>query len=268
MTTTFDSSTFKIALTGEAVSFGMFAMLDSSLSSALLARSGYDFLIIDVQHSPFDLRRIESVIGSCGGTSCSPLARVQPERPDQIGWLLDMGVHGVVVPLVNSEEDARRAVDACRYPPRGRRSIGAVRNSMYRGDAYLDVADDDVACVVQIEHVDALDNLDSILDVEGIDAVMPGHIDLARSMGYSLRYGPSAGIPDEVTSAIKVINDAARKRSIPVVPVPGSLAEIETAISDGHRIICCSTDFHTFQAAIDQRLDECRRLAGLPAASP
>lgn len=265
--TTFDPSTFKAGLAGEKISFGMFAMLDSSLSSALLARSGYDFLVIDLQHSPFDLRRVESVIGSCVGTSCSPLARVHPGRPDEIGWILDMGVHGVVVPLVNSRDDARRAVDACRYPPKGRRSIGAVRNLMYRGDAYLDVADNDVACVVQIEHVDALENLGSILDVEGIDAVMPGHIDLARSMGYSLRYGPSEGIPVEVTAAIKVINDAALKRSIPVVPVPGSLAEVENALLEGHRTICCSTDFHTFKAAIEQRVTECRRLAEAAVAN-
>ncbi|MGW8813041.1 HpcH/HpaI aldolase family protein [Gordonia terrae] len=261
MTTTFGQSPFVSALSSDTPSFGMFAMMESALSSALVARSGFDFLVIDLQHSPFDLRRVEAVIGSCVGTSCSPIARVHPDRPDQIGWVLDMGAHGVVVPLVNSPDDARKAIDACRYPPRGRRSIGAVRNLMYRGDSYLDAADDDVACVVQIEHVDALDNLDSILDVGDIDAIMPGHIDLARSMGYTLRYGPSEALPAEVSQALTAINESARKRSIPVIPVPGSMPEIEKALADGHRIVCCSTDFHTFKAAVEQRIADCRRLA-------
>ncbi|WP_257016288.1 HpcH/HpaI aldolase/citrate lyase family protein [Rhodococcus sp. ACS1] len=235
-------------------------MLDSALTCALLSRSGYEFLVVDLQHSPFDVRRIEAVIGSCVGTTCSPLARVLPGRPDQIGWILDLGAHGVVVPLVNTPDDAKRAIDQCKYPPRGRRSIGAVRNLMFRGADYADVADDDVACIIQIEHVDALANLDSILDVGDIDAIMPGHIDLARSMGYKLQYGP-ASIPTEVTAAIAEIEQAAKKRSIPVIPVPGSLPEIEVALAKGHRVICCGTDFHTFRAAIERQIQDCRDLA-------
>ncbi|WP_406724495.1 aldolase/citrate lyase family protein [Streptomyces sp. GD-15H] len=253
------SNPFRSLLNSDETGFGTFGMLDSSMSAMVLARLGYQFLVLDVQHSPFDLRQIESAVAACVGTPCSPLARVLPDRPDQIGWVLDLGVDGVVVPLVNSPEAAAQAVSACRYPPTGRRSMGAVRNILVRGEAYPDDADGDVACVIQIEHIDAIANIDAILDVEGIDAIMPGHIDLARSMGHRLSYGPSVSnaVPQDVIDALRVVEDAGRKRSIPVIPVTGGSAEVGSALAAGHRVICCNTDFHALKNAAAEQLTQC-----------
>ncbi|MFF0145641.1 aldolase/citrate lyase family protein [Amycolatopsis sulphurea] len=95
-------------------------------------------------------------------------------RPDQIEWVLDQGADGVMVP----PGEQRRGRAARRYPPRGSRSVGGVRNLLERGPGYLSGADD-VVCIVQIEHVAALSNLDENLAVPGIDLVTPGHVDLA-----------------------------------------------------------------------------------------
>ena len=111
---------------------------ETGATARVLARAGYDFVVFDVQHAAFDVARAESLLLAVRGTGCAALARVHPGRPDQIEQYLDLGAHGVVVPMVSSASDARRAVGACRYPPAGRRSVGGMRNLLERGaDGFL-----------------------------------------------------------------------------------------------------------------------------------
>jgi 4-hydroxy-2-oxoheptanedioate aldolase len=261
-------STLRAAIDGVGSAIGMFVMLDGGASARLLAHIGYDFVVFDLQHGAIDLAGIEAVLGSVKGTPCTPIARVHPRRPDQIEWVLDLGAHGVVVPMVNSAEDARLATNACRYPPRGRRSVAALRNILVRGPDYTEQANSDVMCIVQIEHVDAVERIDEILDVEGVDAVMPGHVDLAASMGYAMNYGSSVSntVPAEVAQAMARIESACAARSIPVIPVTGTSEEFAQAWNKGQRIVCANTDFHLFLAAARAQLTACRRIAQQPAS--
>lgn len=124
---------------------------------------------------------------------------------------LDIGATGIIVPLVNTVEDAKRAVDRCKYPPQGVRSVGITRARRFDldFDGYMQRANDEVAVIVQIEHVDAARNIDAILDVPGIDGVFVGPFDLSGSMGK-----PGKINDPEVQQAIRDIIRACEKRDI------------------------------------------------------
>lgn len=256
-------STLRTAIDETRSAIGMLAMLDGGAGARIMAHLGYDFIVFDLQHGAIDLAGIEAVLAGVKGTDCTPIARVAARRPDQIEWVLDLGAQGVVVPMVNSAADARMAVDACRYPPRGRRSVAALRNVLQRGSDYMHEANDDIVCIIQIEHIEAVDRLDEILAVEGIDAVLPGHVDLALSMGHVLSYGSSVSntVPAPVAEAMERINRACAARNIPVIPVAGTPAEFEQAQLRGRRIACCNTDFHLFTNAAREQLQACRAVA-------
>ncbi len=259
-------SRLRSAIDSGASATGMLVMMDGGASARILAHLGYDFIVFDLQHGAIDLAGIEAVLAGAKGTDCTPIARVAARRPDQIEWVLDLGAQGVVVPMVNSAADARLAVDACRYPPRGRRSVAALRNVLQRGNDYMHEANDDVVCIIQIEHIEAVDRIEDILAVEGIDAVLPGHVDLALSMGHTLDYGSTVSntVPAPVAEAMARIDRACAARKIPVIPVAGTPAEFEQAQRRGHRIACCNTDFHLFLNAAREQLQACRAITQKP----
>lgn len=256
-------TTLRTAINEGRPAVGILVMLDGGASARVLAHLGYDFVIFDLQHGAIDLAGIETVLAGVKGTDCTPIARVHPRRPDQIEWVLDLGAHGIVVPMINSAADAQMATAACRYPPRGRRSVAALRNVLERGSDYMHQANDDVVCVIQIEHIEAVERIDEILDVQGIDAVLPGHVDLALSMGHTMSYGSSVSntVPSEVAEAMARIASACATRSIPVIPVTGTMPEFERAHRAGQRIVCCNTDFHLFMGAAKSQLTACRAIS-------
>ncbi len=254
------ASALRSAIEADRSAIGSYVMMDNAASAGILAHLGYDFIVIDQQHAAIDLRGLQSAVAATKGTSCAPIVRVHPRRPDQIEWALDLGAHGVVVPLVNSPDDALLATQACRYPPVGRRSVAALRNVLERGKEYMRESNDDVVCIIQIEHFEAVECIDEILDIGGIDAVMPGHVDLAMSMGHTIDYGSSVSnaVPDEVAKAMSVIEVACASRSIPVIPVVGSPKEYGSALQKGQKIACCNTDFHLFMSAAASQLAGCK----------
>ena len=251
----------RAALDTGAPALGTLVLLETGATARVLARCGYDFVVFDTQHAAFDVTRAESLLNAVRGTGCAALARVHPGRPDQIEHHLDLGAHGVVVPMVSSAADARHATAACRFPPNGRRSVGGMRNLLERDPDYPAHADQDVVCVIQIEEADALDRLDEILAVPGIDAVMPGPVDLARSMGHVIRYG--FPVPEAVASVIaeaeRHIDDRCAARGIPVIPPTGTREEFSRAVERGHRIICFSSDLHLLQAAATDHAETCAK---------
>lgn len=242
-------------------------MLEGGATAKVMAHGGYDFLMVDVQHSSFTGADLIATLAAVRGTDTAMIARVSPGRPDQIEWVLDQGADGVMVPLVNTAADAETAVAACRYPPAGRRSVGGVRNLLDRGADYVADADDDVVCIVQIEHIDAVGNLDAILDVPGIDAVTPGHVDLARSMGHVADYSTGIGyrtMPTRVQDALATINDQCARRGIPVLPVAGSMNEVSEAAAAGTRVLFYSGDYHLLAQAVAHAVPQARAALARP----
>ena len=146
-----------------------------------------DFVWIDMEHAPLSIETVQSHVMATKGTETTPLVRVPWNDPVLIKPVLDVGAAGVIVPLIRTVEDARRAVSACRYPPEGIRGYGPRRPSNYArqgGPTFCQAANDSIIVIVQIEHLDAVNHLDEILAVPGITSVVVGPNDLSGSMGH------------------------------------------------------------------------------------
>ena len=170
---------------GEVV-IGMGVTLSDPAVSELIAEAGYDFSWIDLEHGPLDLQCALQHVVAHRGTEAAPFVRVQQNDVNVIKPVLDLAPAGIVVPQVNSAAEAEAAVSACRYPPVGVRGYGPRRGQGFGAISqpdYLAQVTDDPIIAVQIEHIDAVNNLDGILAVPGIDILCLGLNDLSGSLG-------------------------------------------------------------------------------------
>ncbi len=173
-----------------------------------------DFLWIDTEHTSMSLESVKGHLMALKGTDCASLVRVPWNDPVLIKPVLDIGADGVIVPMVSNAEDAAKAVAACRYPPEGIRGFGPLRPLNYgRVDAgqYVQEANENIIVVVQIEQVEAVENIDEILAVPGLSSIAFGPQDLSASMGY--RTQPRH---PEVLKVIETVIAKARDANIPV----------------------------------------------------
>lgn len=176
-------------------SFGLIATIPSIQSVQVMADAGVDWLIIDMEHAPIDLSSAHAMIVATAGTSTTPLVRIPWSDPWQAKTVMDLGALGVVLPMINTRDQAEAAVRALRYPPNGDRLWGPFyapmrwRQSM---DEYIQAANDNVLAIVTIEHPDAVRNIDEIMSVPGVDLAFIGPGDLAMSLGIPGRFDAPA----------------------------------------------------------------------------
>jgi 4-hydroxy-2-oxoheptanedioate aldolase len=149
----------------------------------LAAGSGYDYVCVDLQHGLQDIDMATTMLAMMTNTEAIPMARVPWNEPGIIGRVLDAGALAVIIPMVNSAEEARRAVEACRYAPLGSRSFGPIIPNNRYGPTYPREANDIVACIPMIETREAVERVDEIVSVPGVDAVYIGPADLSISLG-------------------------------------------------------------------------------------
>ena len=192
-------------LQGQPV-YGYSLGLGSPMAAELLARCGIDWVMLETQHGAWGHDgAIAALIGMAGG-SATPMARVAKNDYFLIGKLLDQGALGIVVPMVDTPELARAAAEACRLPPRGKRSWGVGRARVY-GDDYFDWIDDQLFVAVQIESIQAVEQAEAIMATPGIDGCWAGPADLALSMGIDPR---KAAQDDRHARALEQILTACR----------------------------------------------------------
>lgn len=180
-------NSFKRALYAGKQQYGFWLGLCNPLSAELCAHAGYDWVLIDGEHAPNDLNSILAQLQAVSATTAHPVVRLVEGRTALIKQYLDAGAQTLLIPMVETAEQARELVRAVRYPPAGVRGVGtalarAARWNMI--DDYFKTVDDEICLLIQIESVAALDNLDEILSVEGIHGVFIGPADLAGSMGH------------------------------------------------------------------------------------
>ncbi|NYT65664.1 HpcH/HpaI aldolase/citrate lyase family protein [Alcaligenaceae bacterium] len=181
---------FKRALRSGDVQFGLFLALADSYSAELVATTGFDWLVIDGEHGPNDLRAILGQVQAIAAWPGATVVRVPDHNPVMIKQLLDIGVRNLLVPMVESADQARAVVQATRYPPAGLRGLatGMVRAAQWNGISnYVEAANDEICLIMQMESAAGLEALDDILAVDGVDAVFIGPTDLAASLGYPER---------------------------------------------------------------------------------
>lgn len=192
-------------LAGEPA-FGFGLGLGSPRAAEVVAHSGIDFVLIDTQHGSFGPESTIATLQAVSSGSAVPMARVARNDYTMIGRMLDEGVLGVVVPMVDTVDDAKAAADACRFPPIGTRSWGWGRAAHY-GDDYPEAINDEVFVAIQIESALAVENAEAILSVPGVDGCWIGPGDLSLSLGSH----PSKSTTDErVLRAVEDVVQACR----------------------------------------------------------
>jgi 2-keto-3-deoxy-L-rhamnonate aldolase RhmA len=192
------------------VTIGAWISFSESAVAEIMAGTGFDWILIDTEHAPFSPEGLQTVLTAFNGRNSVPIVRVPWNNPAIIKQALDLGAGGVLVPMVNSADEARAAVAACRYPPEGIRGFGPRRASDYyrRVTEYVASANESVIIALQIEHIDAVESVSEIAAVPGIDVICLGPNDLSGSMGLLGQIEHPS-----VTDAIhRVLDEAARRR--------------------------------------------------------
>ena len=177
---------FRECIRSGKICVGMAITFSDPAVSELVAEAGYDFTWIDMEHAPLDLPATLGHVMALRGTETAPFVRVRSNDANVIKPVLDLAPAAIIIPAVNSADEARAGVRACKYPPRGVRGYGPRRGQRYGAvsqQEYLATADQQTWVIVQIEHKDAVKNLDAILAVPGLDGICLGPNDLSGSMG-------------------------------------------------------------------------------------
>ena len=207
----------------------------------IMAKAGFDWLTVDLEHSVITIREAEELIRVIELCGIVPLVRLSANDPVQIKRVMDAGAHGVIVPMVNSVTEAERAVSAVRYPPQGTRGVGLARAQGYGSsfDDYLDWMNKESVVIVQVEHIDAVNNLEKILSVDGVDGFIVGPYDLSGSLGVPGQFDHplmkeameriiSVGVASGKTPGIHVVEPDAK--------------EFNLRIEQGYRFVAYSLD--------------------------
>ncbi len=241
------------------VVIGSWITLGHSGIAEIIARAGYDWIVVDMEHSVIAIDtagELIRVIDLCGA---APLVRLTSNHPDQIKRLMDAGAHGIVVPMVNSADDAARAVAAVRYAPEGSRGVGLARAQGY-GVSFKDYFEwqkHNAVVIVQIEHRDALAVLDAILAVPGVDGFIVGPYDLSCSMGIPGQFEH----PDFI-AALNTILEAGRRLCVPagLHIVEPDLERLSQSITQGYRFIAYSVDIRLIDVGARQGIQHLKGL--------
>ena len=157
----------------------------------LLADAGFDFILFDTQHSAVGIKELQPQIRAMKGKRASPIVRVGANEQDQICYALDIGARGIIVPMVNSKEEAAHMVRCCKYPPDGIRSAAGPRGEWGEYESFreqMSVVNEELLIIPMVETMKALNNLDEILSVPGIDVLLVGPSDLSIALGITLDY--------------------------------------------------------------------------------
>ena len=194
-------------------SIGSWITLGHFSIAEIMADVGFDWLCVDMEHSVIDYYMAEQLIATIEAHGCIPYVRVGANDPTIIKRVLDAGARGVIVPMITTKEDAQMAVGAVKYPPDGNRGVGLARAQGYgfNFEEYAATVNDEIILIVQIEHVNAINNLEDILNVDGIDGTIIGPYDLSGSMGKPGRYDDN-----DVREVLKTYEKISNKMNKPM----------------------------------------------------
>lgn len=247
---------------GGAVVNGWLA-IPSGFAAETMAHAGWDSLTIDMQHGIVDYLAAVQMLTAISTTETVPVVRVPWLEPGIVMKMLDAGAYGLICPMVNTGAEAEALVAATHYQPRGTRSFGPVRALLYGGADYLQHADDTVVVFAMIETRTALDNLDDILAVKGLDAVYIGPSDLSLALGYA----PPArdDLEPPVEAAVERILSGAKRRGV-VAGIHNATPEgAAERIAQGFQFVTAGSDTRLLTAGSKDVIARMGRRDGKPA---
>lgn len=223
----------------------------------IMCKAGFDWLTVDLEHSVITLREAEELIRVIALSGVCPLVRLSANDPVQIKRVMDAGSHGVIVPMVNSASDAKQAVVAVQYPPEGRRGVGLARAQGYGSafENYRQWLNQEAVIIVQVEHIEAVNNLESILSVEGVDGFIVGPYDLSGSLGVPGQFDhPSM---KKAMDRIRSVGSSSEKAAGIHVIEPDT-EELRQRLDEGYRFLAYSLDIRMLDRACRNGLDAMR----------
>ncbi len=225
------------------ISIGSWMSMAHVSIAEILASAGYDWVVIETEHTAIDVSEVLRLIVAIEGRGSVPLVRLAWNDPIQAKAVMDSGAAGVLVPMVNSKADAELAVQNIKYPPMGSRGVGLARAQGYGVtlNEYVRNANRDSLLMVQIEHIDAVKNIDEILSVPGIDGTFIGPYDLSLSMGLVGQLDH----PDVETAKQRVLEATNARGLVPgihLVHPDTAVDELKNCANLGYRFIALGTD--------------------------
>ena len=240
---------------GEAVVNGWLS-IPSAFSAEVMAHQGFDSLTVDMQHGVDDYQVAVTMLQAVSTTPVIPLARVPWNDPARLMKILDAGVYGVICPMISTRAQAEALVAACKYPPRGYRSFGPVRASLYAGSDYGDRADDDIVVMPMIETAEALKNLDAILSVPGVGAIYVGPADLSLALGCKPRLDQT---DPPVVEAQQMIAEACKRHGVVAGIHNATAAYALRMIAAGYQFVTLASDNRFLAAKAAEEVAAVRR---------
>jgi 2-keto-3-deoxy-L-rhamnonate aldolase RhmA len=235
------SKSLKKSLELSELTVGSWLQIGNTTIAEVMVQAGFDWLVVDMEHSAISIDQTQLLIRTIDLAGCVPLVRLSNNDPTLIKRVMDAGSHGIIVPNVNSADDAIAAVNAVRYPPAGTRGVGLWRAQGYGFDfeKYKKWQEENSIVIAQIEHIKGIENLEQILNVNGIDATIIGPYDLSGSLGC-----PGEFEHPEVKNALLRYNSICKKLNKPmgihvITPKP---QDLQQAIEKGYSFVAWSLD--------------------------
>ena len=229
---------FRARLKGGEILLGTMVTLPSAAAAEILAGLGFDWLFIDGEHGPLETRELGEILQAVSHkTAC--IVRVPEAAEVPIKRALDLGAHGIIVPQVSTAEQAANVVRFARYAPEGARGVGLARAHGYgqRFREYLDMANSETAVIVQAEDVRAVENIESIVRVPGVDAVLLGPYDLSASLGKMGQIDDPA-----VVAAIRRVTGVCRAAGMPLGYFGVTAGAVKPYVALGYTLIVAGVD--------------------------
>lgn len=202
----------KQKLKNNELTIGSWIMIGNPMSVEVMALAGFEWLVVDIEHTSIDLETAQTLITTIQANGIKALVRVSKNEEVIIKKILDMGADGIIIPMVCTKEEAIQAVEYAKYPPVGKRGVGLYRAQKYgtKFEEYKKWVNEELVIIAQIEHIDAVNNIDEILTVDGIDGTIIGPYDLSGSMGY-----PGEFEREDVKEAVQKVLDRCKEHDIP-----------------------------------------------------
>ena len=234
--------------------FGVWGSIPSPLTAEIAAAVGSDYVCVDLQHGGADEQRMVAMFSAIEARGAVPLVRVLYNEPWMINRVLDLGAAGVIVPLVGTADDARRAVSGCRYPPHGVRSYGPLRAALTVGSADPERLAAGVLCFVMVETREGLKNVEAIASTAGVDGIYIGPADLSLGLGREPGHGGEV-----LETAITRVREACVSAGIvPGMHCLGGGEEARARAADGFRLITVGVDASLLGARLGAELATAR----------
>lgn len=240
----------KTRLKSGAQAYGIWITIESPIVTEYISTLGFDYFVFDTEHSPLDIYQTQTLMQAMRDKGTIPIVRVWWNDLVAVKRALDIGAYGIVIPWINNREQAEMAVKACKYPPKGLRGCGPRRPTFDDPD-YMKTVNDEILVIAQIETKEAVNNIESIVAVEGIDVTYIGPSDLSASYGH---LGDMTQ-PD-VQSAIDRVHEASRRAGVSSGIHLGAGKTLQDRVREGYNFLTVSSDFELLQTGALQILKQ------------